>query len=130
MRARSASDPVGRSRPPRPTARFSSRSSASISTCARSLRTGSPVRFGVVDLGLQLEQAPAVLALRPGVEARAEIGGDRRVGPAGELEGRHLDARCGQQPSELSQAVAVGQPGLAERCVGAPRWDRRGASTP
>ena len=71
-------------------------------------------RFGVVDVGLQLHQATAVLPLRPGVQAGAEVSGDRRVGPAGEVEYRHLDARRGQQPRELSQTVAVGQTSLSQ----------------
>ena len=40
-------------------------------------------RFGVVDLGLQLHQSPAVLPLRLGVQGRPQVSRDRRPRPAG-----------------------------------------------
>ena len=80
---------VGRSRPPRPTARFSSRSSASISTWACSARTGSsPPRRRRLR-----PAAPAAAAGTPAWRWRqGRVRGRRRPGrrAAGELDGGHL----------------------------------------
>ena len=100
-RARSASDPVGRSRPPRPTAR---------SAPAGERRSPhGPVRRGRCRCRPRRRRprlaARAGAAGRPAWPARRGPGRGRRR-PAsrspGQLDGGHLDARRRQQPSELA----------------------------
>ena len=106
IRARSASDPVGRSRPPRPTARFSSRRRASISTCARSPPTGSLAASAsstsACSSSRRWRYARFAWASRPGPRSAAtgvcvaagELDARRPPRPASSAAGRAAPGRC------------------------------------